>query len=127
MKELEQIRQWASSRGLYEEGDIKTQFVKLTEEVGELANGILKKNEDDVIDAIGDIVVVLTNLSYLANKYFDSDRPESYYEDVVGDGGSRLEVYNDDWITIEHCIEMAWDQIKDRKGKMVDGDFQKEG
>lgn len=125
MKEFEQIRHWASSRGLYEKGDIKTQFVKLTEEVGELANSILKKEEDEVIDAIGDIIVVLTNLSYLANKYFDSDRAESYYEDVVGDGGPRLEVYNDNWITIEHCIEIAWDEIKDRKGKMENGTFKK--
>jgi len=125
MKEFEKIRHWASTRGIYEKGDIKTQFVKLTEEVGELANGILKKNEEDVIDAIGDIVVVLTNLSYLANKYFDPNRSESYYEDVVGDGGPMMHINNDEWIDIEHCVEIAWDEIKDRKGKMDNGTFKK--
>ena len=60
------IREWATVRGLYEKGDAKTQYVKLQEEAGELAKALLKNDEPEIIDAIGDIVVVLTNLSHLA-------------------------------------------------------------
>ena len=56
------IRQWAKTRGLYEKGDVKTQYVKLMEESGELAQSIIKEDHDEFVDAIGDIVVVLTNL-----------------------------------------------------------------
>jgi len=104
MQVFNKIRIWAFNRGLYEKGDVKTQFVKLNEEVGELANAILKNNEEELIDAIGDIVVVLTNLTHLANNNI-----------ITGEK-----------IKIEDCIKSAYEQIKDRKGKMVDGDFQKE-
>ena len=30
-------------------------------------------------------------------------------------------------LTIEECLQQAWDDIKDRKGMMVDGVFVKEG
>lgn len=93
---FEKIRVWATVRGLYEKGDAKTQFIKLTEEQGELAKGLLKDNQDEVIDAIGDMVVVLTNLAHLRG------------------------------VTIEHCIESAWNQIKDRTGGMKNGTFVKD-
>jgi len=44
------IRDWAENRGLYEKGDIKTQFIKLQEEVGELAKAILK---NDSLEFVG--------------------------------------------------------------------------
>ena len=58
------IRQWATERGIYTNGDTKTQYIKLQEESGELARAILKDNKSELIDAIGDIVVVLTNFGY---------------------------------------------------------------
>ena len=90
------IRQWADDRGLYEEGDSKTQFTKLIEEVGELAQGILKKNKPEIIDAIGDLVVVLTNLAHLEE------------------------------FTIEECVHSAYEEISERTGEMVDGTFVKD-
>ena len=57
------IRNWAATRGLYNEGNSHTQYVKLQEEAGELAKALLKNDKPEVIDAIGDIVVVLTNLA----------------------------------------------------------------
>ena len=90
------IRDWAEQRGLYDEGDPKTQALKLVEEVGETCRAILKGNKDDIIDGIGDCVVVLTNLAHLC----DTD--------------------------IEHCIELAYNEIKDRKGKMDNGTFKKD-
>ena len=90
------IREWAENRGLYEKGDIKTQFVKLQEEVGELAKAILKNDSLEFDDAIGDCVVVLTNLAHL--------------------GG----------VTIEDCVNKAYDVIAKRTGKLENGTFVKD-
>lgn len=90
------IRQWATDRGIYKSGDSKTQFVKLQEEAGELARAILKKDRAELIDAIGDMVVVLTNLAALED------------------------------LDIEDCITSAYDVIKSRQGKMENGTFVKQ-
>ena len=89
------IRDWADERGLYDDGDPKTQALKLTEEVGETCRAILKEDRPEIIDGIGDCVVVLTNLA-----------------ELVG-------------VQIEDCIERAYNEIKDRKGKMDNGTFKK--
>ena len=65
LKMFEQIRSWAKEKGIYDNGDPKTQYVKLQEESGELAKAILNNDEEEIIDAIGDMVVVLTNLAHL--------------------------------------------------------------
>ena len=90
------IRRWASKRGLYEKGDPKTQALKLVEEVGETCKAILKSDQAEIEDGIGDCVVVLTNLAHLCNT------------------------------DIEHCIELAYNEIKNRKGKMSNGTFKKD-
>jgi NTP pyrophosphatase (non-canonical NTP hydrolase) len=90
------IRDWAGERGLYSKGDTKTQFCKLMEEAGELGRAILKDDNPEFKDAIGDMVVVLTNLAHL--------------------GGT----------TIEDCIDTAYDVISKRTGKMVNGTFVKD-
>jgi len=59
------IREWASKRGIYKSGDSKTQYVKLMEEAGELAQAILKKDKAEIQDAIEDMIDVLTNIAYL--------------------------------------------------------------
>ena len=93
---FELIRQWANKRGLYDKGDPKTQYIKLMEETGEIGRAILKNNTDDIVDGIGDAVVVLTNLA-----------------ELVG-------------IPIEECIEAAYNEIKNRTGKMENGTFKKD-
>ena len=90
------IRDWAATRGLYQQGDPHTQYVKLQEEAGELAKALLKNDKPEIIDAIGDIVVVLTNLAH-------------------------LEGYN-----IEDCIDTAYNVIARRTGKMINGTFVKD-
>ena len=57
-KVFKNIRSWAEERGIYAKGDPKTQYVKLIEEVGELAKAILKDDKKEQIDAIGDSIVV---------------------------------------------------------------------
>lgn len=93
--EFKSIRQWAKERGIYEKGDPKTQYIKLQEEAGELAKAILKNDKNEIIDALGDCVVVLVNLSELC--------------------GYKL----------EDCINLAYEEIKNRKGEMKNGTFEK--
>jgi NTP pyrophosphatase (non-canonical NTP hydrolase) len=89
------IRNWATDKGIYDSGDSKTQYVKLMEEAGELAQAILKKDKPEVKDAIGDMIVVLTNLAHLEG------------------------------FTVEDCIDSAYNVIKSRQGSMVNGTFVK--
>ena len=90
------IRTWAETRGLYDKGDPMVQYVKLQEEAGELAKALLKDDQPEVIDAIGDMVVVLTNLAHQRGVY------------------------------IETCIQSAYEVINQRTGKMINGTFVKD-
>lgn len=91
----ELIKKWATERDLMF-GKPTAQMVKLMEEVGELANGINKDREGQIIDSIGDIYVVLVILCMQLD------------------------------LDINDCIKAAYDEIKDRKGKMINGLFVKE-
>jgi NTP pyrophosphatase (non-canonical NTP hydrolase) len=93
---FERIRVWAKQRGLYKKGDSKTQYVKLQEEAGELAKALLKRDHEEIVDAIGDIVVVLTNLAHLEG------------------------------FKIEECVESAYKVIAERTGQMLNGTFVKD-
>jgi NTP pyrophosphatase (non-canonical NTP hydrolase) len=93
---FECIRMWADERGLYDEGDPKTQYIKLMEETGEIGRAILKDDTAEIIDGIGDAVVVLTNLAELCG------------------------------VPIEECIQEAYNVISKRTGKMVNGTFVKD-
>ena len=90
------IRDWAKDRNLYQKGDSKTQYVKLMEEAGELAQALLKQNKPEIKDAIGDMVIVLANLSELEG------------------------------FKIEDCINESFNVISKRTGKMVNGTFVKD-
>lgn len=76
--------------------DMGKQMLKLGEEYGELCAAMARGNEDDATDAVGDMFVVLTILSLQRG------------------------------IPIESCISKAYEEIKDRKGEMVNGVFVKE-
>ena len=77
-------------------GDVKSQMVKLLEEAGELAEGINKNKKDLIVDSIGDVYVVLVILCMQLG------------------------------LDINDCIKAAYEEIKDRKGKLVNGLFVKE-
>jgi NTP pyrophosphatase (non-canonical NTP hydrolase) len=81
---------------LYDKGDAKTQTLKLMEEAGEICRAVIKNDKPEIIDGIGDCVVVLTNLAELAGT------------------------------TIENCIDAAYNEIKNRTGKMSNGTFKKD-
>lgn len=76
--------------------DPTKQMLKLMEEAGELAEGLAKGKRSDVVDAIGDCYVVLAILSMQLGT------------------------------SIEHCVEQAYDEIKDRQGRMINGIYIKE-
>jgi NTP pyrophosphatase (non-canonical NTP hydrolase) len=59
------VRDWAYEKGIYKNGDIKTQTLKLVEEVGELSKAVLKEDNLEIEDAIGDCIVVLINIAEL--------------------------------------------------------------
>ena len=94
--EFQSIRDWAEQKGILKEGDARTQYVKLQEESGELAKALLDNDQEEVIDAIGDMVVVLTNLAHQRGVY------------------------------IETCIQSAYEVINKRTGKMINGTFVKD-
>lgn len=89
------IIEWATERNLIP-GDPNKQFIKLVEEVGELASGISKNNHAEIIDAIGDIQVVLIILS------------------------------NQLGVNYSQALEEAYNVIKSRTGKTVNGTFIKD-
>ncbi len=93
---FDNIREWARVRGLYDKGNPHTQYVKLQEEAGELAKALLKDDQVEIVDAIGDMVVVLTNLAHLRG------------------------------VNIENCITSAYEVINKRTGKMINGTFVKD-
>ena len=94
VSQFDLIRLWANDRGLYDGGDPKTQALKLVEEVGETCRAILKEDAKEIIDGIGDCVVVLVNLAELTGT------------------------------PIEKCIDAAYNEIKNRTGKMNNGTFK---
>lgn len=89
------VNDWFFERGL-ELADPMAQFTKLVEEVAELGVAIVKEDEDEIIDALGDIQVVLHGLSL------------------------QLEV------NLSEALDVAYNVIKDRKGKLINGIWVKE-
>lgn len=79
-----------------DEADPNKQMLKLFEELGEVASGMARSNLDEVKDGIGDTIVVLIGLSL------------------------QLDT------SITECLSIAYEEIKDRKGKLVNGVFVKE-
>ena len=87
---------WAYERNLFDNSTPERQFKKLGEEYKELGEGIEGNNWDIITDSIGDMVVVLILIAFMNNT------------------------------SIEACLDGAYNEIKDRKGKIVNGIFVKE-
>jgi NTP pyrophosphatase (non-canonical NTP hydrolase) len=86
---------WASEKDLLKKENSLAQMAKITEEVGEIASALLKKDHNKLVDGIGDTVVTLILLA------------------------------EQNGVSIQECLEAAWNEIKDRKGKTINGTFIK--
>jgi len=93
---VEYIAQWAEDRNIIEGSHLQAQMLKLTEEMGELAGAIAKGRTEEAYDAVGDMMVVLIIIA----KQLDTD--------------------------LGKCLAGAYEEIRHRKGKMVNGVFVKE-
>jgi len=87
---------WAYARNIIDGSDYYRQYMKAQSEMGELADALLKGNKEETKDAIGDVLVCLINLSEQVD------------------------------LSLEECLESAYNSIKDRKGIMFNGVFVKE-
>lgn len=95
-KLISDVVDWADDKGLVKEENSDKQLIKVIEEVGELASAILKKKRKEEIDAVGDIMVTLI-----------------IFAEIRG-------------YDVMSALGYAYQEIKDRTGKMVDGSFIKD-
>ena len=140
MKEL--ILEWAKDRNLLNYSFAPKQQLKLIEECGEIAQAIIKNDIDKIKDGIGDVFVVLTIL-----KKQRGDKDTSTNFDFISDPhniifqilNSAIEFENCDLaisylhdlansldVDLNECVELAYNEIKNRKGKTINGSFIKE-
>jgi NTP pyrophosphatase (non-canonical NTP hydrolase) len=83
------IIQWSEARKIIPNSTPETQLLKAVSELGELADATIKKDQEAVIDAVGDVMVCLVNYCALQD------------------------------INLVNCMEVAYDQIKNRKGTLL--------
>jgi NTP pyrophosphatase (non-canonical NTP hydrolase) len=91
-----EILEWASAKGLLKPEIYSVQFMKVSEELGELANAIIKNKRNDEIDAFGDVMITLYLLAEQRG------------------------------VNLSKAVEIAYEVIKDRTGTMVNGSFIKD-
>jgi len=92
------VRQWGQDRNIIgpnAKATVHTQFEKLREEFMELEDAIQREDQHELIDAVGDMTVVLILLAELAGVRF------------------------------EQCLVAAYEEIRNRKGAMIEGCFVK--
>jgi hypothetical protein len=121
--DLEQIVKrcvmWAQDRDIINQSTIEAQLIKLEEEFNELKEAVAEDNFDKIADAIGDMIVVLSVVSEIAGKKYD---PESYTEE----GEDTLDDFDQTESFLTEFTRGAYLEIKDRRGRMIDGIFVKE-
>lgn len=146
MKTIEEliplIENWANEKGLLKRENAPKQYLKFLEEVGETSHEILHENWDEAKLEFGDIAVTVIILAKQLRiklcHIFDKKSPikveELYYfienvnkSNVPGNTLSYInDVTNNYGFTLEECLNLAWDKIKNRKGKTENGTFIKE-
>jgi phosphoribosyl-ATP pyrophosphohydrolase len=83
------IIRWSESRKIIPNSTPEVQLLKAVSEMGELADATIKKDKEAVVDAVGDVMVCLINYCALQD------------------------------INLVDCMEVAYDQIKNRKGTLL--------
>jgi len=93
---IQSVTQWAEDKDILKPENAPKQMLKVLEEVGETAGALLKSNEEEIKDGIGDSFVTLIILSKQLG------------------------------LSPQECLEAAWNEIKDRRGKTQGGVFVKD-
>ena len=145
MKTLQELQvlilQWAKDKDLLKSENAPKQRLKLLEEVGETAGAILNNNHEGVKDGIGDIFVVLVILSEQLSEEIlfnmngvekDDDQDFVFlFDNIINPKRIYFSIaYLNDICTklnmdLTECANLAWNEIKDRKGNTIDGVFIK--
>lgn len=91
------IIQWSEARKIIPNSTPEVQLLKAMSEMGELADATIKNDQEAIVDSVGDVMVCLINYCALQD------------------------------IQLVDCMEVAYDQIKNRKGILLpNGVFQKD-
>ena len=93
---IKNVKEWAQEKHLLKKENSHAQMLKVLEEVGETAGALLKNKNKEIIDGLGDSFVTLIILCYQLG------------------------------LEPKDCLETAWNEIKNRKGKTVNGTFIRE-
>lgn len=140
------VKQWAADKDILRRDASPQQYLKILEETGETAAAILRNQPDKIKDGIGDMAV--TMIIYAAQKgvamegrgkgnsvgsdNFDTQKAFQNFLEYIN-GGFFLYAYDmlvilaaKHSLTLEECLEAAWNEIKDRKGKTVNNVFVKD-
>ena len=92
----EKVLEWAKEKGILEKGNPMAQSIKTSEEALELIQAVSIDNKDEVIDALGDILVTIIIQAKMQN------------------------------VDLLDCLESAYNVIAKRKGEMINGSFVRE-
>ena len=84
------IIQWAEARQIIPNSTAQAQLLKAVSEMGELADATLKKQMPAITDGVGDVMVCLIIYCALLD------------------------------INLVNCMEWAYEEIKDRKGTLLE-------
>ena len=151
---ISKVQKWFYDRNLHTQEPNK-QFLKLYEEIGELSRGIAEKDEEVTKDSIGDITVVLIGLTFQLKinteeifpeqekfNFLKAAKTEDYFVLLLDQAlvsyfnrqGYQLKSGVHELMRISQlltydfvaCLNTAYEEIKDRKGRLVDGIWIKE-
>jgi NTP pyrophosphatase (non-canonical NTP hydrolase) len=92
----ESITLWAQEKGIDKPENAPKQVLKVVEELGELCGSIAKNKRDEEVDAFGDVLVTIIILAEQRQ------------------------------VNLTHALEQAYNVIKNRTGKTVNGVFVKD-
>lgn len=146
------VEQWAAERGIYEHSTPEAQLLKALSELGELADAVIKNDMEGIADGIGDLIVCYVNYAKMTGLNMEKPFDVGYLwlndHELIGIAAHRISRFlcvNDDLVEAIYlpeiyalacnkgldlmgCCEHAWNEIKDRKGRMVpSGAFVKDG
>lgn len=129
----ENVEEWARVRGIYEQSTEAHQQAKALEEIGEY---LTAENDGERVDAIGDIAVCIVNAAMLGGQSVRVEFDDNLFG--IGDIAHCIIAHRYNralgcltllarrfGLSFAECLDAAWNEIKDRRGMMIDGKYVK--